>query len=348
MATMKALVLNGAYDFSLVDREIPQPAPNEVLIKIMAAGICGTDVHIYHGNASDGNTAKLPVILGHEVSGEVVALGSAVTSLKVGDRVSVDPNVYCGYCEFCRSNNIHLCKNNSCFGITADGGFAQYGVIHENFAYKLPDEVSWLEGAMIEPAACCLHGADLAKYVTGDSVLIHGAGAIGNFHIQFAKLRGVSTIIVSDPIASRRELALKMGADYVFDPLTQNLYEEVRKILPDGPRVIMDCSGRPDVVEESIRQVRFGGTVVLFGICPSECEIKINPSYVNGREITICGSYDYINAHQPSIDAIANKRLSVHPLISHVFALEDYEKAFATFGTKDSMKIVITPNGPVE
>lgn len=345
MAKMKALVLNGPHDFVLTEREIPQPAPDQVLLKIIAAGICGTDMHIFHGNASDGNEANFPIILGHEVSGEVVALGKNVTSLKIGDRVAVDPNVLCGHCEFCRSNNNHLCKNNSCFGIVVDGGFAEYGVISENFAYKIPDNMSWLEGAMIEPVACCMRGADMAQYIVGDSVLIHGGGPIGNFHVQLAKLRGVSTIIVSEPIPSRRELALKMGADYAFDPLAQNLYQEVRKILPDGPRVIVDCSGRPEVVEESVRQVRWGGRVVLFGICPADADIKINPAYVNGREITICGSYDYINAHQPAIDAIAAGRLSVEPLISHVFSLDDYEKAFATFGAKDSMKIIIAPNG---
>ena len=330
---MKALLFHGPHSLSLVDREIPQPAPGQVLLKIAAAGICGTDVHILRGSAPAG----APVILGHEVSGEVAAVGSGVTHLKTGDRVTVDPNVYCGHCSFCRSGDVHLCVNNRCFGIYADGGFAQYAVISADFAYKLPDSMTWLEGAMVEPAACCMHGAEMAQYRTGDSLLIHGAGAIGALHVQYARLRGVSTILVSDPIAHRRELALELGADYAFDPLTQDLYREVRKILPDGPRVIMDCSGVPRVVEESVRQVRWGGRVVLFGICPADQDISIAPAYINDREITLCGSYDYIQLHQAAIDLIAAGRLRVQPLISHTFPLTAYEQAFATFGTSRSM-----------
>ncbi len=344
MATMKALLITAANTLELVEREIPKPAPHQVLLKIRAAGICGTDIHILHGDAPAG----FPVVLGHEVSGEVVECGEHVTTLQLGDRVTVDPNVYCGHCAFCRSGDIHLCENIRCFGIFSDGGFAEYAVIAANFAYKIPDNMSWVEGAMIEPAACCMHGADMAQYKMGDTVLIHGVGAIGNMHVQFAKLRGASTIIVSDPIASRRELALQMGADYAIDPLAQDVYAEVQKILPERPRIIMDCTGRPQVIEQAVPQVRWGGRIVMFGVCPSDATISINPAYVNDREITLCGSYDYLNAHKPAIELIASGRLTVKPLASHVFSLDDYEKAFAAFGTKDSMKIVIAPNGMPE
>lgn len=341
MAKMKALLMSGPHNMELIEREIPRPAPNQVLLKIRAAGICGTDVHFLNGKAPAG----FPVIPGHEVSGEVMELGSDVNHLQLGNRVTIDPNVYCGHCSFCRNGDIHLCENNRCFGIYSDGGFAEYAVISANFAYKLPDSMTWLEGSMIEPAACCMHGAEMAEYKMGDTVLIHGAGAIGNMHVQYAKLNGAATIIVSEPIASRRELALQMGADYAIDPLSQDVYAEVCKILPERPRVIIDCSGRPQVIEQAIPQVRWGGRIVMFGVCPSDVNISINPAYINDREITLCGSYDYLNSHKPSIESIASGRLKIKQLISHVFSLEDYEKAFATFGAKDSMKIVIAPNG---
>jgi len=325
----------------LIECDIPKPKSDQVLLRIKAAGICGTDIHVINGHAPAG----FPLILGHEVSGEVVELGSEVSTLKVGDRVTVDPNVFCGHCSFCRTNDIHLCKNNRCFGLFADGGFAEYAVINANFAYPLPDSVSWLEGAMVEPIACCMHGAEIAQYRTGDSVLIHGVGAIGNIHVQLARLHGASTIIVSDPIESRRELALKMGADYAFNPVTQDIYAEVRKILPDGPRIIIDCSGRPEVIENSVSQVRWGGRIVMFGVCPSDATIKINPAYMNDREISLCGSYDYIYSHSAAIQLISSGRLNIRPLISHTFTLQEYEEAFNTFGTKNSMKIMITPNG---
>jgi len=339
MANMKAIVFHGVNNMSLETVPIPEPKPNQVLIKIKACGICGTDPHILHGVWPGG----FPLIPGHEACGEIVATGENVISLKIGDRVSVDPNVGCGYCEFCHRGLVHLCKNQKPFGVFSPGGFAEYAVIAETHAYKIPDSMTFEEGAMVEPAACTLRGSQMARIRMGNSVLIHGVGAIGNMNAQFARLNGATTVIISDPVEERRNLALKLGADYALDPNTQDVYAEVRKILPDGPDVIMDCAGIPRIVEEAVTQVARGGTVVAFGVCPADEYIKVSPIYINDNEITICGSYNNPFTHQPTIKAIASGRLHVKELISHEFSLDQYQEAFDTFGKPGTVKIMIKP-----
>lgn len=336
---MKAIVFHGVNNLALETVPVPEPAPGQVLVKIAACGICGTDPHILHGVWPGG----FPLIPGHEAAGEVVKLGEEVTSLKVGDRVAVDPNVGCGYCEFCHRGLVHLCKNQKPFGVFSPGGFAEYAVIAATHAYKIPDNMSFEEAAMVEPAACCLRGSQMADIHMGKTVLVHGVGAIGNMNAQFARLCGATTVIVSDPVASRRELALTLGADYALDPITQDVYGEVRRLLPDGPDVIMDCAGKVAIVEEAVTQVARGGTVVAFGVCPADEYMKVSPAYINDNEITICGSYNNPVTHYPGIQAIAAGRLHVKELISHRFSLDEYQEAFDTFGKEGTLKLLIKP-----
>lgn len=340
MSIMKAVVFHQVNEMAIESVPIPEPAPEQVLIKVKACGICGTDVHILHGVAPAG----FPLIPGHEAAGEVVKCGTEVKRLKPGDRVSVNPNVTCGYCEYCLDGQVHMCKNLKPFGVFAPGGFAEYAVIAETNAVPIPDNVSYEEAAMVEPLSCCLRGAQMSRYKVGDSVLIHGVGAIGNMNMQYALISGASTVIVSDPVKSRRDLALQQGADMALDPTVQDVYEEIRKSLGDGPDVIMDCSGRPSIVEEAIPQVRRCGTVVAFGVCPEDEYIKVSPALINDREITLCGSNMNPFTHARSIAAISAGRVNVASLISHRFELDEYKQAFETFGQEGSLKILFVPS----
>lgn len=339
MNTMKAIVFEQVNQMSLQIVPIPEPAAGEVLIRVHACGICGTDPHILHGVWPGG----FPLIPGHEASGEVVKLGEGVCKLKIGDRISVDPNVGCGYCEYCQRGIVHMCKNQKPFGVFSPGGFAEYAVIRETHALLLPDNVSYEEGAMVEPLACCLRGAQMSAYEIGGSVLIHGAGAIGNMNMQLARVSGASVLIVSEPLESRRKRALELGADYALDPKTQDVYAEVRRILPDGPDVIMDCTGIVKIVEDAIPQARRGGRVVAFGVCPPDQYARFSPAYINDNEITICGSYNNPYTSYPAIRMIASGHVRVKPLISHEFKLDQYREAFDLFGSPGSMKIMFKP-----
>jgi 2-desacetyl-2-hydroxyethyl bacteriochlorophyllide A dehydrogenase len=337
--TMKSIVFHEVHRMSLEKTLIPTPDPTQVLFKVKACGICGTDVHMINGVAPGG----FPFIPGHECAGEVVAIGSEVKKIKVGDRITVDPNVGCGNCEFCQSGAIHLCKNQKPFGVFSNGGFAEFAVIKETHAYKITDNMTYEEGAMVEPLACCLRGIQMGKIKMGDTVLVIGVGAIGNMILQLARATGATTIIACDPLADRRQLALDMGADFAIDPINEKLPERLKALLPEGPDVIIECAGKTKMVELAVKLVKRGGIVVAFGICPADEYAQISPYYLNDNEITLCGSYNNPHTHAAAIAAIGSRRVRVQPLISHRFSLDQYAEAFDRFGKLGSMKIVICP-----
>lgn len=337
---MKGLIFLKPGKRTLIKVPVPTPEHNQVLIKVMACGICGTDIHIFSGLYD----AAFPLIPGHECSGEVVEIGSEVKNLKIGDRIVVDPNVPCGYCSFCQSGRIHLCKNLKPFGVFRDGGFAQYAVIEESNVLKIPDSLSFEEGALIEPVSCCIRGIQMARFKLGDTCLIHGAGAIGLLNMQLAKKAGASFVIISDPIPQRRALAKKLGADIVVDPQEGGINSRLKAILEDGPDVVMECAGKTLLVEQSVYQVKRGGIVVAFGCCPPNEYAKISPDYLNNNEITVCGSFNNPFTSHAAISVIMSGSIDVQSIISHVFPLSKYEEAFSMFGKDQAMKILILPN----
>ena len=194
---------------------VPKLEPDGVLVRVMACGICGTDVHIYEGDKGAADTTP-PVILGHEFSGVVEAVGEKVSRVKAGDRVCIDPNSLYGACSYCRTGIGHFCENMVGIGTTVDGGFAEYCAVPESQVYRLAAGISFEEGAMAEPLACCLHGIDLCEIRPGSAVMVIGAGLIGLMMVQLAKLSGVRLVAVLEPVEEKRILALKLGADLLY------------------------------------------------------------------------------------------------------------------------------------
>lgn len=214
---MRAAVIYNPRDIRIQDIPIPAPKSEEVQIRIHACGVCGTDHSLFVG----GFPANFPVIIGHEFSGEITAVGEGVKNLKVGDRVTVDPNRVCRRCEYCRMGKEHLCQNLSSMGVHIDGADAEYCVMLESNVYVLPDLVSYEQAAFTEPLACAIRGLEMAKVHQGDTVLILGAGGMGNLITQLCALAGAAQVIVSEPIKRRRDVALENGATHVIDPLTR-------------------------------------------------------------------------------------------------------------------------------
>lgn len=194
--------------------------PDDVLLKIHACGVCGTDMHIFDGEEGAAPTPS-GTVLGHEFSGEVVAVGTNVKSVLPGDRVCVDPNLLCNSCDWCREGIGHFCENMTGIGTTVNGGFAEYCVVPESQMYRFDSSVPYTAAAMTEPLACCLHGADMCGISQGDCVAVIGGGMIGLLMLQLAKLKGVSKLILAEPVEEKRRLAKSLGADIVFDPLTE-------------------------------------------------------------------------------------------------------------------------------
>ena len=219
---MKGAFFLGNREFEVRDMEKRPLAADEVRIRVMACGVCGTDVHIYHGEAGSAEVTP-PVVLGHEYAGIVEEVGADVKGLAPGDHVAVDPNIYCGACTPCRDGKKQFCEHLQALGVTRDGGFAQYSAAPAAQCFKLAPELPFEAGAMAEPLACCLHGIDAAGIRPGSTVCVIGGGAIGLLMVQLARLSGAAKVILSEPVELRRSAGLSVGADLAVDPLREDL-----------------------------------------------------------------------------------------------------------------------------
>lgn len=335
---MRASVLEAPRRLSLVELPEPAAAVGEVAIRVAAAGLCGTDRHIFEGDYS----VAYPVILGHEYSGEVVMVGEGVTSLTIGDRVTVDPNIVDDECYFCRRGVDHLCSALSPLGVARPGGFAEFSVLPARYAYRVPDALTWQESAQVEPLACCVHGIDQAGVTTGDVVAITGTGPIGCLLIQLIRMQGAAKIVAIEPNAARRDHALAAGADVACAPDdAERVLRSVRQVEPD---VWIEASGIPVVAETAIRMVRRGGTVLLFAVYPESSRISINPFHINEHEITVIGSLNNPHTHQRAIDLIASRRIDIASIITHEVPLADLPKTLEPGNFPTAGKILIRPN----
>jgi len=332
---MKAAVLYGRGDIRVEERRDPRPAEGEALVRIRACGVCGTDASLFKGDYP----ANTPVIIGHEFAGEVIE--SRTPALKLGDRVTADPNVICHECEYCRTGLEHLCERASSMGVHRDGADAEYCVLPASNLYRFPDSLSFEEAAFAEPLACAVHGVDLAGVTLGDTVLVIGAGAMGNLIAQCARISGAARVVVSEPIALRRERALANGATDAVDPNASDLAAELRKISRIGADVVFEVAGNPAAQAASVGLARKGGTVVWFGVAPPDRRVELSPFYVNENEVRVTGSYNNQFATERAVRLLAERRVRVDNLITHRFGLDEYPSIFRAFGGRDTLKLMV-------
>ena len=265
----------------------------EVLIKVAYCGICGTDKHIFEGKAP----SKKNIILGHEFSGTVADFAEGVSSCKIEDKVAIDPNIYCGQCIQCKKGNIQFCENHQALGVTLDGGFAEYSIVPVAQVYKLPDEVDLSQAAFAEPLSCCLRGVQHADIKHGNSVVIIGGGAIGLIMLQLAKLAGAAEVVVIEPEKSKREFALELGADFSFSPFENNIENIIKNIAEGGADVVIECAGKKEAAELSIRLSARGGKVVIFGLSPKDEKASLDLQYIFNKELQINCSAEQCENH---------------------------------------------------
>jgi len=340
---VKAAVFFGKQDIRITEIEETVLGDYEVRVRNKAVGVCGTDVHIFQGEKGSTDV-KPPVVLGHEYSGQVVEIGSKVTTVAVGDRVTVDPNIYCGKCRPCKNGKKQHCENLVAIGVNLNGGFAEYSVAPETQVYKLGPDVDYETGALTEPLACSLHGIDLAQIRAGDNVCIIGGGAIGQLMVQLSRLAGAATVILSEPVEERRRIALGHGADYAFDPTTRPLLEALREEVGlAGVEVVIECAGVGRSVEQAFQVAARGGTIVLFSVPTPEAEFPLKLYDVFHKELTIKGSFINPNTHQRAVDLINAKKISVEHLITHRYGLEDVVAAIQKQTDQDSIKVLVKP-----
>ena len=325
---MKAAVFYGKGDIR-VDEHYPMPevGPESVLIQVKACGVCGTDVHIY-GGAQGATECNPPVILGHEFSGVVAQVGSAVTRVKVGDHVTVNPNISCDACDQCRRGNPHFCDSMAATGVNYDGGFAEYCAVLERQVFKGPDSVPFEEAAMCEPVACALHGIDLCGIKPGDTVMVIGGGTIGMMMLQLARISGAVRVVMLEPNEKRFDLARKLGAELVLNPLKDDVKAELARNGFDDIRVTIECVGRPETVQYAIEYAGKAATAMIFGLTEPDCAVPYYPFQAFKKELTIKTSYVNPDTQGRAAAIIASGRLNLHDLISDRVALSDIGTAF--------------------
>ncbi len=335
---MKAFKFKKPGSGSLVQLDIRTLQEEEVLLKVGRCGVCGTDIHIWNGT----EPAAQNVILGHEYAGTIIKMGSNVKNYSINERVAVDPNISCGVCEFCRKGKINLCSNLKALGVDIDGGFAEYSIVPSSQLYKIPDNISWEEAAMIEPLACAIHGIDEAAIIPGMEVMIIGGGAIGLMMVQLAHLRGASRIMLSEKSQWRRNLAQSFGADIIFDPVKTPIKEQIKKY--GSPDCTIECVGDPKCQEEAVAITKRGGTALLFGCGPMGKNFKVGSFDIYFNELTIKGAALNPFTHGRAIKLISQKRIDVKPLVSGEIGLGELEDLLRNGYNKEKvLKIVVNP-----
>ncbi len=337
---MKASRFLGNKTFAVTDLPTPHAGPGELVLRNQVCGVCGTDVHIYHGEPGSADVNP-PVVLGHEYSGEVVEVGEGVTGFAVGDHVTVDPNIYCGHCAYCQNGKKQLCPSMEAIGVTRDGGFAQYSRIPASQAFKLEPTVPWEAAAMAEPLACCLHGIDLAGIQVGDKVCVVGGGAIGLLMVQLAKLSGASQIVLSEPNEKRRQVGLQLGANAAIDPTRPDAQEAFAQVLDGGANVVIECVGNVPAVKSAFQFAGKGATVLLFSVPKVDATFDLPLFDVYKKELTIKGSFVNPDTHARAVALINSGKVDFGPIITHRFPLDQLPEAIAMQMSDASIKVVV-------
>jgi len=311
---MRALVYYGPEDLRLAEIADLKPAPGEALIRVKACGICGSDVHGYLGIT--GRRIP-PMVMGHEFSGEVAEVGEGVTDIKVGERVAPYPVVFCGDCEPCRKGNVHLCLNKKALGVLeCNGAMAEYVSIPAKLLFKLADNVSYEVGSMMEPLAVAYRGVNHAGDLTGQNVLVVGAGTIGLLVTAIVKMRNSAKIFVSDISDTRLGVAKEMGADDVINPAKDDIWDRIRNATDaGGVDVAFEAVGATPTVQQAMASLRVGGTAVWIG--NSAKMININMQEIVTRELRVFGTFLYTFKEFGDVVGLLNDgKLNVEPMIS--------------------------------
>ncbi len=330
----KAVYLEGIRQFAIREIDIPKPGPGEVLIRVKAVGICGSDVHYYEYGRIGKFVVEFPMILGHEAAGEIVQVGEGVTSLKVGDRVAMEPGIPCGKCRYCKTGRYNLCPDIKFWATPpVNGAFVEYVTHPADFCFKLPSNVSFEEGAMFEPLAVGLWAVEKANLRPEHSVAILGVGTIGMMTLQSVFAVGISDVTVFDTSSHKLNVAEKMGAKVVLCGENLEFYDKYR----DRFDVVFETAGSSVTASQTAKLLAPGGTVVLVGL-PSEDAVPINLNLLISKEATIKTVFRYANMYPRALELVSKGKIKLSHLISKRFRIDQLQEAFEyTIHNKDKV-----------
>ena len=341
---MKVAVMLGTGKMGFEERDIPKAKDDEVLVKLEYVGICGSDLHYYETGAIGDYVVEPPFVLGHEPGGTVVEVGKNVKHLKVGDRVALEPGKTCGHCEFCKTGRYNLCPDVVFFATPpVDGVFQEYVAHEADLCYKLPDNVSTLEGALIEPLAVGFHAAIQGDAHLGQRAVVMGAGCIGLVSMMALKARGVSEVYVVDIMEKRLEKALELGAAGVINGAEEDVLERVKKLTDGaGMDLVIETAGTEITTRQAIHMAKKGSNIVLVGYSKSG-EMTLPMSLVLDKELTFKTVFRYRHIYPMAIDAVAAGKVNLKGIVTDVFGLDEVQKAmdYSVNNKADIVKAVI-------
>jgi L-iditol 2-dehydrogenase len=343
---MKTLLMSEYNHLEIADLPLPSAGRGEVLVRVEACGICGSDVHGF-----DGSTGRRipPIVMGHEAAGTVETIGEGVTKYKKGDRVTFDSTIYCGECQYCKRGQINLCDNREVIGVSCGdyrrhGAFAEYVLVPERIMYPLPDNFSFNEAAMLEAVSVGMHGVKVSQLEGSETALVIGAGMIGLLTLQAAKAAGCKRVFISDVDATRLEMARQVGADEVLHCSGTELLAEVMRLTGgNGVDVALEAVGRNETVASAIDCTRKGGKVTLIGNIMPEVTLPLQKVVV--KQLRLQGSCASSGEYPEAIELIAQGKIKVKPLITAVASLEEGPRWFERLHSREPnlMKIILTP-----
>jgi 2-desacetyl-2-hydroxyethyl bacteriochlorophyllide A dehydrogenase len=329
--------------------DIPKMKETDILVKTAYCGLCGTDIHIFDGKVPFAN---YPLVPGHEFSGEIIKIGSKVRKdLQIGDRVAVNPNLSCNdlhkkKCYYCGKNRKHFCIAWEALGVTLNGAFAEYVICPSSVAYKIPENVTLKTAAFMEPLACCLHGLNRVRMTESDVIFIIGSGPIGLLMLSVIKATTTCKTIVSELLNSRRNLAKKIGADVIINPLKEEVLPIIKsETLNQGVDVAIECVGSKSTAKQALDSLNKGGKALIFGVAEPLSIIDLDIHRLYSNEISIFGSFTNPNTNMKALDLLSKEILTPIPLISHEFKLKRIEEAISLVKkqTDNVNKILIKP-----
>lgn len=332
---MKAVVIEKPNSVSVTGIEDPTPAAGEAVIKVEACGICGTDIHVLHGEFAP---TRYPIVPGHEFCGEVVAVAKDVRNVKVGDFVAVDPSLFCGHCRQCRAGRFNLCENWNATGVgSANGASAEFVAVPAANAFQLPSDMPRHWGALVEPLSCAVHGLDQVDLQVADHYLIYGAGTMGLLLAQLVKNSGASQLDMVERNPKRHDLARRLAAGRIAASA-----DELDR--PQGWDVVIDATGVVPAIEDGLKRVARGGTFLMFGVANADATATFSPFKVYNDEIKIIGSMAVLHSFERALTLLANGVVDCQAMITNRFKLDEYTKAVDTFLAGSGLKIQVSPN----
>ena len=327
---MRAAIVDTPGSIRVGDVPDPKPEPRHVVVKVGACGICGTDLHIADGHFPP---TPYPIVPGHEFAGEIVELGADVAGWSPGDRVAVDPSLFCGYCGPCRDGRGNLCENWGATGDTVNGAFAEYVSVPAATCYRMPEAMTWQQGAIVEPLSCAVHGVRRVGVEPGERFLVVGAGTMGLLMQQLLQRAG-AVVSVVDRDTSRLGRAADLGAVATADDVAE---------LDERFDAAVDATGAVPAIEAAFDSLRRGGRLLVFGVAPAQARIALSPFRIYNDEITVIGSMAVLHSFGRALDLVASGAVDTAPLLTHALPLEEYPAALDLMRSGAGLKVQVLP-----